>query len=258
MMVNQKNLYVEIVMKAGNVKSEIILERFNLISGVQHTSVDINLLSSAQRARFLSWSLENNINVEERNNIETIQSLKTDDYLDHNINTGGVGIDVQYSSEFFQNVSIDLKTNDEITSLFTQKEIAYAETRIDPKLTLVGLFSLKEAMFKAGLVDERANNFSELEITHDSNGKPIFPGYQLSISHSKNLVVAVAVQSVAVKKEKIQDNTNIILSDDILPKDNKIKKTNISKREIIILTVVISLITSNVDRIFPTLLKLFS
>ena len=139
MMVNQKNLYVEIVMKAGNVKSEIILERFNLISGVQHTSVDINLLSSAQRARFLSWAVENNINVEERKNIETTQSLKIDDYLDHNINPGGVGIDVQYSSEFFQNDSIDLKTNDEITSLFSQKEIAYAETRIDPKLTLVGL-----------------------------------------------------------------------------------------------------------------------
>ena len=106
--------------------------------------------------------------------LKRVQSLKIDDYLDHNINTGGVGIDVQYSSEFFQKVNIDLKTNDEITSLFTQKEIAYAETRIDPKLTLVGLFSLKEAMFKAGLVDERANNFSELEITHDNNGKPVF------------------------------------------------------------------------------------
>ena len=258
MMVNQKNLYVEIVMKAGDMKNEIILERFNLISGGQHTSVDINLLSSAQRARFLSWSLKNDINVEERNKIETIKHFKTDDYLDYNINSGGVGIDVQHSLEFFQNVSIDLKTNDEITSLFTQKEIAYAETRINPKLTLVGLFSLKEAMFKAGLVDERTDNFSELEITHDSNGKPIFPGYQLSISHSNDLVVAVAVQSVVVKKEKIQDDTNIIVNDDIPTKDIKIKKSYIYKREIIILTVVISLITSNVDRIFPILLKLFS
>jgi phosphopantetheine--protein transferase-like protein len=258
MMVNQKNLYVEIVMKAGNVKSEIILERFNLISGVQHTSVDINLLSSAQRARFLSWSLKNDINVEEINKIKTIKHSKDDDYLDYNINTGGVGIDVQHSSEFFQTVRIDLKTNDEITSLFTQKEIAYAETRIDPKLTLVGLFSLKEAMFKAGLVDERADNFSDLEITHDSNGKPVFPGYQLSISHSKNLVVAVAVKSMAVKKEKTQDNTNIVVNDDIPPKDNKIKNNNIFKREIIILTVIISLIVSNVDKIFPILLELFS
>jgi len=258
MMVNQKNLYVEIVMKAGDMKNEIILERFNLISGGQHTSVDINLLSSAQRARFLSWSLKNDINVEERNKIETIKHFKTDDYLDYNINSGGVGIDVQHSLEFFQNVSIDLKTNDEITSLFTQKEIAYAETRINPKLTLVGLFSLKEAMFKAGLVDERTDNFSELEITHDSNGKPIFPGYQLSISHSNDLVVAVAVQSVVVKKEKIQDDTNIIVNDDIPTKDIKIKKSYIYKREIIILTVVISLITSNVDKIFPILLKIFS
>ena len=258
MMVNQKNLYVEIVMKAGDMKNEIILERFNLISGGQHTSVDINLLSSAQRARFLSWSLKNDINVEERNKIETIKHFKTDDYLDYNINSGGVGIDVQHSLEFFQNVSIDLKTNDEITSLFTQKEIAYAETRINPKLTLVGLFSLKEAMFKAGLVDERTDNFSELEIMHDSNGKPIFPGYQLSISHSNDLVVAVAVQSVFVKKEQIQDDTNIIVNDDIPTKDIKIKKSYIYKREIIILTVVISLITSNVDKIFPILLKIFS
>ena len=258
MMVNQKNLYVEIVMKAGNVKNEIILERFNLISGGQHTSVDINLLSSAQRARFLSWSLENDINVEERKKIETTQSLKIDDCLDHDINTGGVGIDVQHSSEFFQNVSIDLKTNDEITRLFTQREIAYAETRIDPKLTLVGLFSLKEAMFKAGLVDVRSDSFSELEITHDKNGKPVFPGYQLSISHSNNLVVAVAVQSVAPKEEKIKNNTNIIVNDDILPKEEKIKKNYTSKKEIIILTVVISLIASNVDRVFPILLKLFS
>jgi phosphopantetheine--protein transferase-like protein len=86
----------------------------------------------------------------------------------------------------------DFRKDHFYTMNFTPSEIAYCILRADPYASFAGLFSAKEAVIKAGL---RARPFNKIEIAHLADGKPVFPGFQLSISHAGQVAVAVAVGS---------------------------------------------------------------
>ncbi|HVU56155.1 MAG TPA: hypothetical protein VHD83_13915, partial [Puia sp.] len=60
----------------------------------------------------------------------------------------------------------------------------------DAYASFAGLFTAKEAMVKAGL---GVRSFHMIEIAHTPEGKPVFPGYQLSIAHAGPVAVAVAI-----------------------------------------------------------------
>ena len=96
---------------------KLILERFNIITGRDDSYVDIKKLTSAQKARFLSWVRENNFSFE---NIEKetlkVSKKQTSNLYGKNINkeiNREVGIDIQYISELFPKVSLDLKSDPE-------------------------------------------------------------------------------------------------------------------------------------------------
>ncbi|HEX9513732.1 MAG TPA: 4'-phosphopantetheinyl transferase superfamily protein [Puia sp.] len=74
---------------------------------------------------------------------------------------------------------------------FTADEIAYCILQPDPYASFTGLFAAKEAIIKA---DGRYRNkgFNAIEIGHSAEGKPVFPGLDLSISHAGTMAVAVA------------------------------------------------------------------
>ena len=59
--------------------------------------------------------------------------------------------------------------------------------------TTAGLFAAKEALVKA---DNRlmGRAFNSIVIEHAPDGKPLYEGFQISISHTDTLAVAVAVQ----------------------------------------------------------------
>jgi phosphopantetheinyl transferase (holo-ACP synthase) len=103
-----------------------------------------------------------------------------------------IGIDIQRIDEILPaDAGFDLKASGEVTAMFTLKEISYAQSRPAPLDTLSGLFAAKEALRKcdAALL---ALPLREVEVLPDATGRPEFPGYALSISHSGNFAIAVA------------------------------------------------------------------
>ncbi len=87
---------------------------------------------------------------------------------------------------------------------FTAAEIAYCVRQADPRLAFCGLWSAKEAAFKCGgKIAKLAPR--EIEIVHEPGGQPrlrlpnesaqaAFGDYQVSISHSTGMAIAVCVK----------------------------------------------------------------
>lgn len=79
---------------------------------------------------------------------------------------------------------------------FSSAEIAYCILQPAPYASFAGLFAAKEAIVKANN-SNRNRPFNTIVINHDQEGKPTYPGFYLSISHTSNLAVAVALQTVS-------------------------------------------------------------
>ena len=101
-----------------------------------------------------------------------------------------IGIDIE-------NIESLPKTNDFrnegfYTDNFSEKEIAYCILQPNAYGSFAGLFAAKEAIVKAN--NQYKNiKFNQLIITHNTQGKPTFEGVNISISHTNDAAVAVAV-----------------------------------------------------------------
>lgn len=122
------------------------------------------------------------------NNVDPPRSLGNHKEL--NTQISGIGIDIE-STDNFPNAS-DFRTDSFYTNNFTESEISYCTLKENPIETFAGLFCAKEAAFKADSTLFNGRNFNQIEITH-ANGKPLLNGFDISISHSNGVIVAVAV-----------------------------------------------------------------
>jgi phosphopantetheine--protein transferase-like protein len=159
-------------------------------------------LSSAQRARFQSWLSSKSVVISNDRlrtpfTIKSLTLIPTDGfrYLRNQsqsngleIRRMGVGTDIQLISELFPE-SV-LPSMSELSELFTKYEIKYSMNSPIPMETFAGIFSLKESLIKAGV---KLDSFTQIEITHNSMGAPIYYGYAVSVSHSAGLVVSIAI-----------------------------------------------------------------
>jgi holo-[acyl-carrier protein] synthase len=116
----------------------------------------------------------------------------------------GVGIDVVEISRFQK--SIDEFGEQFINKIFTDRECAYAESKVYRVQHLAARFAVKEAVAKA-LAKGWSGGFrwKDVEVENDDAGKPsvvlyghvkeILSGRKVfvSISHSENVVVAFAI-----------------------------------------------------------------
>jgi len=103
-----------------------------------------------------------------------------------------IGIDIQQIAELFDDhVERDPKASDELKRIFTLREISYAQSRPHFRETLAGLFAAKEALRKAD-ASLLQQCLLDLEILPDLAGKPTFPSFEISISHSGGFAIAVA------------------------------------------------------------------
>ena len=84
---------------------------------------------------------------------------------------------------------------------FSSAELAYAQQRPDPRLTLLGLWAAKEAVLKCGWSGKITAR--DVEISHDPQGQPRVvlpptfakPGqHSVSISHAGAFAIAVSVR----------------------------------------------------------------
>lgn len=102
----------------------------------------------------------------------------------------GIGIDI----ELVRNMPTtnDYRGDSFYNMNFSPREISHCVLQANPRISFAGLFAVKEAIIKSdpGLVHR---SLFELEIDHDSAGKPIKEGFHLSISHVDEVAIAVAV-----------------------------------------------------------------
>lgn len=104
--------------------------------------------------------------------------------------SGSIGIDIEELSSLPR--TNDFRKEEFYTMNFTSSEIAYCVLQPDPYASFAGLFSAKEAIVKAD-GRQRSRSFHTIEITHGPEGEPLYPGFNLSISHAGGVAVAVAV-----------------------------------------------------------------
>jgi phosphopantetheinyl transferase (holo-ACP synthase) len=110
--------------------------------------------------------------------------------------TGGtdIGIDIEEVTTLPR--VVDFRKDIFYSQNFTAAEIAYCILQPDPYSSFAGLFAVKEAIIKAD-GRFRGRPFHTVEIGHSEEGKPVFPGFGLSISHAGGMAVAVAVRGGA-------------------------------------------------------------
>lgn len=115
-----------------------------------------------------------------------------------------IGIDIQDIGDI--PVLGDSSSNSFFSDNFSEEEIAYCATQLDPRASFAARFALKEAIIKA---DNQfvGSPFNKLAITRNCQGAPKYPGFLLSCSHSRNQVVAVAVKCLGSDKPPAAGST---------------------------------------------------
>ena len=109
---------------------------------------------------------------------------------------GSAGIDIEEVAALPR--TNDFREEEFYKMNFAPSEIAYCILQPDPYVSFAGLFAAKEAIVKADN-SFRSRPFHTIVITHEAEGKPAFGDFSLSVSHTNNLAVAVAVRAVALQ-----------------------------------------------------------
>jgi phosphopantetheinyl transferase (holo-ACP synthase) len=195
------------------MSTQITLEYLSKLLNKPMTEEVEVMLSSAQKARVHGWLINNDISFKESvlNGKFTINQLLSSgsngivhiqpSSLNHSsplaqldVGNAQIGIDIQRVDELFpQGLSFDPKSDKELIQIFTTKELSYAQAKVDPEVTLTGIFCAKEAIQKASRVTK---NLNEIEVLPDEFGRPKCNGFILSISHTGNLALGVAITSI--------------------------------------------------------------
>lgn len=112
-----------------------------------------------------------------------------------NVNAPSVGIDTENISSM--PVVKDFREHSFYMMNFAPTEIAYCILQTNPYASFAGLFAAKEAIVKA---DNSYKNktFNSIKIDHLPEGKPVHTGFQISISHTNDTAVAVAVKNISL------------------------------------------------------------
>lgn len=136
-------------------------------------------------------------NLKVENNNSTIQQFNNN--TQHQTPNSSIGIDIEQISSLTK--TTDFRNEGFYTDNFSEKEISYCILQPNVYASFAGLFAAKEAIVKANNQYKNAK-YNQLVITHNSSGKPEFAGMNISISHTEDAAVAVAVQ--------IENNTTIV------------------------------------------------
>lgn len=140
--------------------------------------------------------------VNEASSIKKYQKIEMSDIGTENFNlteNPSIGIDIEFVPSFEQ--ILNQNENHFLKSNYTTTEIEYCLSRVNPSESFAGLFAAKEALVKANIkLKDRA--FKDINIEHDMFGKPTYKGFSISISHSSNFVVAVAMSSILLNTSK--------------------------------------------------------
>lgn len=127
-----------------------------------------------------------------------------------------IGIDIEKVSNFKK--VLDYREDNFYKQNFTDKEISHTLLQPDVLQSFAGKFAAKEAIVKA-------NNtflnlpFNQIEILYNDEGKPSFQNLHISISHSDDTAIAVAV--LIAKNDAVSNLRNEV---EITPSNNRMFK----------------------------------
>ncbi len=117
-----------------------------------------------------------------------------------------VGIDIEQVSNF-KEVN-DYREDNFYKQNFTEQEIAHCLLQPSMLQSFTGKFAAKEAIVKADNSYKKLS-FNQIEISNDTEGKPLFHDFHISISHTNDLAIAVAIQIKEPEKtETVITQTN--------------------------------------------------
>jgi phosphopantetheine--protein transferase-like protein len=156
--------------------------------------------------------LSDDINVDQ---VKEAPSRSWEDELGEYGNSGfGIGVDIEDIVNLPK--AVNFSTDKFYVDNFSAYEIDYCSKKANPAESFAALFSLKESIIKADNSFIQTQ-FNQIKIQHTEQGQPTFQNFHLSTSHSKNLVV-----SVAIKKQNIQISSNSLLEESAVNVKNKV------------------------------------
>lgn len=109
-----------------------------------------------------------------------------------------IGIDMELI-ERFEKISLESHSN-LLRRIFTQNELDYCFSKIDPAQSLCGRFCAKEAIIKAfSSLDQTVISFTDIEILHvDKKGpKAIIIGKQFSTDFLDRVEIMISISHTA-------------------------------------------------------------
>jgi holo-[acyl-carrier protein] synthase len=165
----------------------------------QFNSIQLDKFISELKNIGISWNgnsislknLSDNIKTDIDNFDNTTRQEGRKTIFNDNINNSNIiniGIDLQLIDDmpFCKDYWDDSFYNDK----FTKSEIAYCLNKSNNRQSFAGIYATKEALIKCN----NSISWEDIEIKHDLQGRPIFYDYAISISHSGNYVVSVAIK----------------------------------------------------------------
>jgi len=169
----------------ASVRSSIMLHR--MYAKLAEQGFIIQDYSEVKNVGSLLNKLNGNIN----NNGALLQQAIVVSEYNHTAENG-IGIDIEEISAMPR--TNDFREDEFYRMNFSSSEIAYCILQPNTYASFAGLFAAKEAIIKAN------NNygkklFNTISIDHSVEGKPTHDAFQLSISHTNNTAVAVAIEN---------------------------------------------------------------
>ena len=176
---------------------EIISEN-QIISSKNFSSISFDKFLTELRNRGVNWNGSDIefkslfLNANQNNYEHTKEIISSPSVYTKNIskNDGScsVGIDIESILEF--PVSLDYWEDNFYKSKFKPEEIAYCLKKNNPQESFAGIYSCKEALIKC----DNSLKWDDILIGYGLNGKPKYQDYCISISHSNNFVISIAIK----------------------------------------------------------------
>jgi hypothetical protein len=117
-----------------------------LYNWCQENHVNINLQKI--NGRFSINELSDKADVSKSNNSQGLEHIFNNISGSSALSTN-IGVDIQSINELFPiSLESDFKDRDDFKSIFTMRELSYAQSRVDMRQTLTGIFAAKEAISK--------------------------------------------------------------------------------------------------------------
>lgn len=177
------------------------------------TLSDLKKLPSLKKARIQAWIRKQQLDVDifgDHSDTVSKAALGSEVSRGSKNSRGSklisIGVDIQHLGEFSTDET-DPRQFLRDFGLYTEAEISYCLASKLWNETAAGIFSAKEAVYKASS-SKQFSGVDEIEIIHE-NGIPKSKGFALSISHDSEYAIAMAVcNNSSFEKESVDDSRN--------------------------------------------------